>query len=394
MKIKRHYYLMISCPSDVVKERELLKECVDTINSERNDDVWVELVYWANDTFSNAGTPAQDSINTQIVNDSDGLIAIFNARLGTPVHSYKCGTDEEIALMLEANKHVSLLFNTKPVIDLSNPTSIDQITKLREYKEEQSKTAYYKEFYDDNSFISTAKLEIRLWLREITKSTKSSETSDGEDDNKATIIDDEKAVDCDNLVALSQIDNVEGIENTKVYDEDAGVLDCVVYITNAATELTDKLNDFNQCTNTLNEKTTLFTDKFKLAKKQNNSNAVLLLCKQYAKEIDVDRNQAASHLDKVEEKWSEIFKYMMKINTQDVSLEDKTIIQDSIISLKETLENNVPKVQYLVNVLDSIPNFQKDIKASISNLSRLYKRFNLFNSNAIENCEEIVEAFS
>ncbi len=62
MKLKKHYYLMISCPGDVVNERKLLKDCVETINSERTDDAWIELQYWATDTSSDAGMLAQDSI--------------------------------------------------------------------------------------------------------------------------------------------------------------------------------------------------------------------------------------------------------------------------------------------------------------------------------------------
>ena len=177
MKQKMHYYLMISCPGDVIKERELLKKCVETINRERDDD-WVELQYWVTDTFSDAGMEAQASINDQLVKDSDGLIAIFNARLGTPTREYKCGTDEEIALMLKANKHVSLLFNNKPTIDLTNPSSIEQITNLQKYKEEQSQKAYYRVFNDDDSFMTLAMQEIRMWLREITKTAKKSYSID------------------------------------------------------------------------------------------------------------------------------------------------------------------------------------------------------------------------
>ena len=147
MEVKTHYYLMISCPGDVIKERSLLKECVETINNQLNDNSWIELIYWVTDTFSDAGMPAQESINEQLVEKSDGLIAIFNARLGTPVHEYPCGTDEEINLMLKANKHVSLLFNTYPHIDLKNPSSIEQISKLQKYKEEHSSKSFYKKLY-------------------------------------------------------------------------------------------------------------------------------------------------------------------------------------------------------------------------------------------------------
>ena len=57
---------------------------------------------------------------------------------------------------------------------MANPSSIEQITNLQKYKEEQSKKAYYRVFNDDDSFMNLAMREIRMWLRDITKTAKES----------------------------------------------------------------------------------------------------------------------------------------------------------------------------------------------------------------------------
>lgn len=385
MKIKRHFYLMISCPGDVVNERKLLKDCVETINSERADDVWVELQYWATDTSSDAGMLAQDSINEQIVRDSDGLIAIFNARLGTPVHEYVCGTDEEIDLMLKAGKHVSLLFNTKPQIDLSNPSSIEQITKLQNYKEEQSKKAYYREFSDDESFISLAKREIRLWLRGICDNV---ETPQAQKHNTSK---DERV---QNLPI--PIDNVNrlpvgnSMSETEIVDTPAGALDCVVIITEATQVIANEIDNFNRVTVDISEKANAFGQKFSLYKKQNNGDSgLLVLCKRFANELDQQSTDANGILEKIEIKWHEIYQYIMVYANNYIRYQDRIIIKDSFGSLRSVLHQNMPQMDELINVLSSMPNYQKNLKNSTNTLTNVYKRFRMFAVKAISDCDEI-----
>lgn len=392
MKLKRHFYLMISCPGDVVNERKLLKECVETINSERTDDAWIELQYWATDTSSDAGMFAQDSINEQIVKESDGLIAIFNARLGTPVHNYRCGTDEEIALMLEAQKHVSLLFNTKPQIDLSNPTSIEQITKLQEYKKDQSQKAYYREFSDEESFMSLARREILLWLRNITSNAitqnSKNEESQTDTDIQANIVGEmDRQLTGDNETESNK--EISPSETAEI-DTGAGVLDCVIYITDAAQELTNEINNFARFSTDLTAKTNSFTDKFNIYKKQNNSSSgILILCKQFSNDIASNAIEAHNTLEKMELKWNEIYQYLKILNDSNLNYQDKIIVKDSVGSLRDIFVQTLPKFDELISTFASMPNFQKDLKKSINGLSNVYKQFKTFTIKAISNCEEI-----
>lgn len=385
---------MISCPGDVVNERKLLKECVETINSERTDDVWVELQYWATDTSSDAGMLAQDSINEQIVNDSDGLIAIFNARLGTPVHNFKCGTEEEIFLMLGANKHVSLLFNTKPEIDLSIPDSIEQITKLREYKKEQSQKAYYREFSDEESFISLARREILLWLRKITNPV-TAQTQNAKKEESKIETDVKTCMDGERDRKVIEDNKTEGnIENslseTIPIDTEAGVLDCVIYITDAAQELTNEIHNFSRISSELTTRTNNFTDKFKIYQRQNRGNSgLLILCKQFSNEINANSTEAHNALGIIEKKWNEIYQYLKICNNNDLEHQDKIIVKDSVNSLREIFVQSLPKMDEIIGTFASMPNFQKDLKASVNGLSNVYKQFKTFTMKAISNCEEI-----
>lgn len=384
MKLKRHYFLMISCPGDVILERKLLKDCVDNINNERTDDAWVELQYWVTDTSSDASTPAQESINEQIVNECDGLIAIFNSRLGTPVHTYKCGTDEEISLMLKANKHVSLLFNTKPTIDLSNPTCIDQITKLQEYKMEQSEKAYYREFSDPESFMVLARREILMWLRSITKEkSNGSIVSNANEIHITTVKEEEKEP-----IGTTSSDKT-------VVDEDAGAIDCVIYITEAASVLTEEINNFAKSAEELNGIANVFTDKINFMKKQNSGHAgLLVVCRQFANEINENKSKESAILDNIESKWNEIYQYLLIYNKTSLSLEDETILRDSITSLKQCFINSTPQIEALIDSFNSVPNFQKELKTSLNNLSNVYKRFKAFTIKAIDNCEDIETSFN
>lgn len=381
---------MISCPGDVVQERRLLKECVEQINIERSDDVWVELLYWVTDTSSDAGMQAQDSINEQIVNDCDGLIAIFNARLGTPVHDYKCGTDEEIALMLKANKHVSLLFNTRPTIDLSNSSSIEQITKLQEYKNEQSKKAYYREFSDDNSFVVLARREILLWLRNLIK--KDSILNNSISASNVIASSNEVESDVNTSKVLDEPEEVSDSNDFKCdyIDEEAGAFDCVYYIINAAEEITNEINKFNEYCNVLAENTNSFNDRFNLSKMNKGNSGVLIACQKFAGEIKEHTDLVEAVVKSIEIKWNEIYRYLLIFNkNNDISNEDKTIINDSVITVKVSFEESIPHVDEFLETMASVPNFQKDIKSAINITAMIYKRFKALMIRIIENCDEI-----
>lgn len=391
MQMKKHYFLMISCPGDVIRERELLKECVEIVNNERNDDSWVELRYWVTDTFSDAGTPAQESINRQIVDESDGLIAIFNARLGTPVHDYPCGTAEEIALMLAAKKHVSLLFNNAPRIDLTKNDSIDQITKLQAYKKEQSANSFYKEFKDEESFKTTALQEIRLWLRSLNATG-----------NQVTILD-RGTVETENgEVTETHDDHVTDIvpSQNNVYVDDKGdklpemgILDCVLYITNTSIELTTLFDQYGVLVENFQSKADDFVQKFTYTNRQNNTAASLALCKGFARETTEWGNQLNAFNNDFESKWNNICSYIKMVPRDMISQDDKIIMKSSLATLRGQFSDMMGQTSELLLALDKIPNIQKDFNSAMKTVKVAFVKFDKFLGTAIINCDELENLF-
>lgn len=387
MDKKIHYYLMISCPNDVEKERTLLQNCVDSINKERDDNSFVELVHWITNTASDAGMPAQDSINEQMVKKSDGLIAIFNARLGTPVHTYCCGTEEEMELMLAAGKHVSLLFNSKPQLDLKRDDSVEQIAKLVEFKKKQAGKAYYKEFFDEESFKNTAKQEIVLWLRNL--------VAKGYADNNPEQIDDGQ----ENIKVIST-DNIADNEKTKAlttdsgYDPEAGIIDIVIYVTEETKAMSEDLEKYNVEIQYFASITSSFSDKILFLKKQPNSQtASVIAIKQFAHELNEFSRKTITHAELFDQKWSLVFNYIrVYIKSNAVLSSDKYILKDSLLALKSRYENFCQVLANQSGVLATMPNVQKDFTKATKEFDMAVKKFSDCIRTAISNCDELILA--
>jgi hypothetical protein len=80
------------------------------------------------------GDRPQEIINSQVLEDSDLLIAVFWTRLGTPTDEAGSGRVEEINKHLEAGKPALIYFSSTPV----QLESVDeaQYRALKEFKEE------------------------------------------------------------------------------------------------------------------------------------------------------------------------------------------------------------------------------------------------------------------
>ena len=75
--------LMISCPSDVKTEVEIINRVVDNINDSIgiSMDIFVKTLYWSKNVMPEAGNYPQSIINKQILDKSDAIIAIFGNRM-------------------------------------------------------------------------------------------------------------------------------------------------------------------------------------------------------------------------------------------------------------------------------------------------------------------------
>ena len=89
------YDLLISCPSDVIKYVDIIKDCVDSFNRTIGEVNNCEIVtkHWSTDSFPQSGNKPQELLNNQFVRECDAAVAIFWTRFGTPTDKYGSGTE-------------------------------------------------------------------------------------------------------------------------------------------------------------------------------------------------------------------------------------------------------------------------------------------------------------
>lgn len=84
------YNVMIASPSDVTKERAKVVEALAEWNRQNTAErkcVFLPL-RWEEDSAARMGCPPQETLNRQLCERSDMLIAIFWTRLGTPTEGH------------------------------------------------------------------------------------------------------------------------------------------------------------------------------------------------------------------------------------------------------------------------------------------------------------------
>lgn len=100
------YRLLISHPSDIKEEVASIKDAINKYNATQGiiDKINILPLEWGYDVypeFDKEGKGVQEKINNQIVYDSDGVVAIFWHRIGTPTKEHYSGTVEEISYMIK-----------------------------------------------------------------------------------------------------------------------------------------------------------------------------------------------------------------------------------------------------------------------------------------------------
>lgn len=147
--------ILVSCPFDMVEDRDKLRAYVQQYNSDYAQRQHFQFsVVDFSDIASQFGGPAQDIINQQFGN-YDVYIGIMGARFGTPTREYKSGTEEEFSLAYKKHQagegtYVSFLFKkvTKALSD-SSKADRDQYNAVCDFRDSISGDGVYKSYTSD-----------------------------------------------------------------------------------------------------------------------------------------------------------------------------------------------------------------------------------------------------
>ncbi len=144
--------VMIASPSDVAKERQLIRDVIQEWNAVHAEDRKVILmpIGWETHSAPDMGDRPQAIISKQLLKTCDLLIAAFWTRLGSPTGVAASGTVEEINEHLASGKPAMIYFSAVPV----RMDSVDgeQYEKLRAFKEDLRSRGLFDEYEDLTSF--------------------------------------------------------------------------------------------------------------------------------------------------------------------------------------------------------------------------------------------------
>ena len=157
------FKVMIASPSDVVAERNIIREVLaewNVVHSEMRHVVLLPIG-WETHSSPEMGDRPQAIINKRILKDCDLLVGVFWTRIGTATGDYPSGTVEEIEEHIKVGKPVMLYFSSAPVL----PDSVDaaQYSELKKFKDSCKSRGLLETYSDINDF--KAKLNRQLQLK-------------------------------------------------------------------------------------------------------------------------------------------------------------------------------------------------------------------------------------
>jgi hypothetical protein len=162
--------VLVASPGDTHDQRETIRQAVIRWNSIESRHFGVVLlpVMWETHTYPNLGQPAQASINKQIVDDADLLIATFWTTLGTPTVNSRSGTVDEIERFIDDKKHVCLYFCDMPVVLLDQDTS--DIDSLKAFRDEMKPKGLFSSYRSLDELSSKVRDDLTKLIHDLRES--------------------------------------------------------------------------------------------------------------------------------------------------------------------------------------------------------------------------------
>ena len=141
------YNVFIASPSDTQKERDIVSKLIDEWNSLNSElhGITLKSMRWEKDAVPVLGASAQQAINSQLLDNADFLIGIFNKKFGAPTDEYPCATAEEIERHMDSGRP-GMLFFCNEKVTRDEAFNNDDLRNIEELKRKYQKKTFYKEY--------------------------------------------------------------------------------------------------------------------------------------------------------------------------------------------------------------------------------------------------------
>ncbi|MBF6195425.1 hypothetical protein U3653_25245 [Nocardia sp. CDC186] len=128
--------VFISTPGDTAEEVNAVRDGLHDWNADRAETSQTILLpkFWKTDAVPQMSpSGGQSVVNSQLLDDADIVVALFDSRLGQATASAVSGTAEEIERAADAGKPVHVWFSNEP---LDHNVDLDELARLRAFKKE------------------------------------------------------------------------------------------------------------------------------------------------------------------------------------------------------------------------------------------------------------------
>lgn len=161
------FRILIASPLDVLEERDIAVKTIqewNDLNAAERQLVLLPL-RWETHSAPEYGKRPQEVINRQVVDTCDLMVGIFWTRAGSPTGIADSGTIEEIERVANKGKPIMLYFS-KAKQD-PDKIDLDQIAKLREFKNKTFPNALIETYSDLIEFKDKLSKQIEIQLRRL-----------------------------------------------------------------------------------------------------------------------------------------------------------------------------------------------------------------------------------
>jgi hypothetical protein len=138
--------VLIATPGDTGEEVEAVIKNIHSWNSRRAEAEGVILLprHWKSDTVPVRNAEGgQAAVNSQIVDDADIVVAVFDSRLGSATMGAVSGTAHEIERTTEAGKPAHVYFSDEPVSRSVDPEELLRLNNFRAEMEAKGLVGVY-----------------------------------------------------------------------------------------------------------------------------------------------------------------------------------------------------------------------------------------------------------
>ena len=163
----RMFRILIASPSDVVGERSIIVETIQSWNDLNSAERQVVLlpIRWERQSAPEYGQRPQEILNRQVVDYCDLLVGIFWTKIGSPTGVAESGTLEEIERAASSGKTVMLYFSQIK----KDPYEIDleQLKKLRDFRNKTLPNALVGTYSSQIEFRDKLARELEIQIRSL-----------------------------------------------------------------------------------------------------------------------------------------------------------------------------------------------------------------------------------